>query len=300
MNLKKIHAFILVLKKESFSEAAAELGISQPAVSSLVKGLEKELGVTLVERLGSMVKPTPAGAFLFERGQEILDQWQLVEEGIKPFQNPLSGTIRIGTSTIPGTYLLPKWLSGFHYNYPDIDLVNEIADSHEIFQRLVTKKVDLAITSSVTSASLIKTEVLATDALVLIAPLDHPILNLKKEVNPCQLVTYPFIVREVGSGTRKAMEGKLTTCGVYLEDIKLVAQLGSTEAIISSVEAGLGLSFVSNWAATPAVNAGRVKIVPTTDVFTQTYYLSYYEGYDNLPRLKEFIHYIKGAFSLIK
>ena len=295
MNLKKIQAFILVLKEESFSEAATQLGISQPAVSSLIKGLEKELGVTLVERLASSVQPTPAGEFVVERGLELLKGWEMLEEGIKLFQTSLNGTLRIGTSTIPATYLLPRWLSGFHQKYPDINLVNDQADSDDIFQRLLSKKVDVAITSSVSSSPLIKSEVLATDALVLIAANDHPVLELKKEVDPCSLVTYPFVFREAGSGTQKAMEEKLTKCGVYLEDIKVVAQLGSTEAIISSVEAGLGLSFVSRWAATPAANSGRVKIVPTTDLFTQTYFLSYFIGHDKFPRLKEFIEYIKNV-----
>jgi DNA-binding transcriptional LysR family regulator len=293
MNLKKIQAFILVLQKESFSEAAGELGISQPAVSSLIKGLEKELGVTLLERTGSIIKATPAGQFVSDMGQEILRKWQDLEEGVKPFQNTLNGTIRIGTSTIPGTYLLPKWLGGFHQRYPYIELINEISDSSEIFNRLITKKVDVAITSSISASTLVTSETLATDALVLIAPNDHPILELEAEVDPCNLVTYPFVFREVGSGTRKAMEEKMRGYGVNLEEIKVVAQLGSTEAILSSVEAGLGISFVSKWAAYPAVQAGRVQLVPTTDVFTQSYYLSYLKGHDLLPRLKEFIDYIK-------
>lgn len=299
MNLKKIQAFILVLKKESFSEAANEIGISQPAVSSLIKGLEKELGVTLLERTSASLKPTPAGQFVLEMGQGILDKWTEIEEGVKPFQNTLNGTLRIGTSTIPGTYLLPRWLGGFHQNYPYIKLVNEIADSGEIFHRLMTKKVDVAITSSITAAPLVTSEILATDALVLIAPVDHPILESNTKVDSGNLVTYPFVFREIGSGTRQAMEEKLTGAGVHLEDLKVVAQLGSTEAILSSVEAGLGLSFVSKWAAFPAVKAGRVKMVPTTDVFTQTYYLSYFEGYEKLPRLKEFINYIKNQSPVI-
>ncbi|GGH81458.1 DNA-binding transcriptional LysR family regulator [Pullulanibacillus pueri] len=293
MNLKKIQTFVLVIKKASFSEVAEILGVTQPAVSSQVKGLEKELGVRLLERHSTYVEPTVAGRYVYEMGQQLLEKWQELETGIQHFPQTLTGTIRIGTSTIPGTYLLPHWIGGFHQRFPQMNILNEVSDSREIESRLLNKKVDIAVTGAPIVSKNIVSEAIAADALVLIAPKDHPLGKLTAPVQLSDLVMYPFVFREEGSGTRSRMEIEMSNHGLNLQDIQIAAQFGSTEAILTAVEVGIGISYVSKWAAVQAVKADRVQLIPTVNTFQQTYYLSYLRGQEEIPRIKEFVEHIK-------
>jgi DNA-binding transcriptional LysR family regulator len=290
MNLKKIQAFVLILEKQSFSEAAECLGLTQPAVSNHMKSLEKDLGVRLLERASSSIKPTPAGSYVYSMGRQLLDQWQEMEEGVQNFHGILTGSLKIGASTIPGTYLLPKWIGKFYELFPKVDIINEIADSEQILARIFNKQIDIGVTGAKSNSPEIISELVATDSLVLISPNGHPLLSSTYERNPCDLVQYNFVLREAGSGTRKSMEEGLKDCGIQVDDLRIVAQFGSTEAIIAAVEEGLGISFVSNLAATPAVNAGRVQLVSIMESFSQRYYLSYLKGRHDNPIMKEFVN----------
>jgi DNA-binding transcriptional LysR family regulator len=292
MNLKKIQAFVLILEKQSFSDAAQYLGLTQPAVSNHIKSLEKDLGVRLIERVSSSIQPTPAGSYVYSMGRQLLDQWQEMEQGIQNFHGILTGNLKIGASTIPGTYLLPKWIGKFYKLFPKVDIINEIADSEQILARILNKQIDIGITGAKSNSPDIISELVATDSLVLISPNGHPLVSSTYERNPCDLLQYNFVLRETGSGTRKSMEEGLKSCGIKVDDLRVVAQFGSTEAIIAAVEEGLGVSFVSNLAARPAVHAGRVQLVSIMESFRQRYYLSYLKARNDNPITKEFVNLV--------
>jgi DNA-binding transcriptional LysR family regulator len=289
MNLKKIQAFVLILEKRSFSEAAECLGLSQPAVSNHVKSLEQDLGVRLLDRVSSSIQPTPAGNYVYSMGRQLLGQWHEMEEGVKNFHGILTGNLKIGASTIPGTYLVPKWIGKFYELFPRVDMINEIADSEHILNRILNRQIDIGITGAKSNSPEIISELVATDSLVLISPAGHPLVSSTYDKNPCDLLQYNFVLRESGSGTRKSMEEGLKGCGIQSNELRVVAQFGSTEAIIAAVEEGLGISFVSNLAARPAVNAGRVQLVSIMETFSQGYYLSYLKGRHDHPIIKEFV-----------
>jgi DNA-binding transcriptional LysR family regulator len=291
MNLKKIQAFVLVLEKRSFSEAAESLGLTQPAVSSHIKSLEKDLGVRLLERASS-IQPTPAGSYVYSMGKRLLEKWNEMEQGVQSFHGTLTGNLKIGASTIPGTYILPKLIGTFYELFPKVNMINEIADSEQILSRLLNRQIDIGITGAKSSSPEIRSELVATDALVLISPNRHPLVSSIYENNLCDLPQYNFVLREAGSGTRKSMEEGLKGCGIQVADLRIVAQFGSTEAIIAAVEQGLGISFVSKLAATPAVNAGRVQLVSIMESFSQRYYLSYLKERHENPILKEFVNLV--------
>lgn len=294
MNLKKIEAFVLILEKGSFSVAAENLGMTQPAVSTQVKSLEQDLGVKLIERRSSSIQATPAGTYVYNLGRQLLDLSREMEEGVKNFQGVLTGKLRIGASTIPGTYLLPKWIGNFYNLFPKVEVINEIADSKQILDRLMNRQIHLSITGDKSDSTEIHSELIATDSLVLISPNGHPLTSSEYKNNEADLRKYNFVLREQGSGTRKSMEAGLKSLGVRIEELHIVAQLGSTEAVISAVEEGVGISYVSNLAATPAINANRVQLVSNIKAFNQKYYLSYLKGTQASPTIKEFINVVSG------
>jgi len=287
MNLKKLEAFILVVEKRSFSEAAAILNSSQPAVSLKVKSLEEDLGLELLDRGLSGIEPTAAGLLVYRAAKEITQRWRKLEDDLHGFEDTLTGSFTIGASTIPGTYLVPGWIKTFHTLYPKVDITIEIGDSEEILTKLLNHKIDAAITGLKQDSNKLQTYPVAADSLVLITPNGHPLAHLN---NPdfSQLTQYDFVVREKGSGTRKVMEGYLGNHGIKLTDLRTVVSFGSTEAIIAAVEAGLGISFISKLAALPAVMAKRIQMLEQFNPIQRGFYFTTLVEAEDRPIIKEF------------
>ncbi|HEX7064570.1 MAG TPA: selenium metabolism-associated LysR family transcriptional regulator [Bacillales bacterium] len=287
MNLNKIRAFLSVIDKGSFSEAAEYCGRSQPAISQQIKSLEEDLGIALLDRSYSAVQPTPAGNYVYKMGRQLLDQWEEIEKGVHAFQGTLTGALKVGASTIPGAYLLPHWIGQFHQLYPKVALTIESGDSREILSQLHNRQVNAAIVGSKPDSANLISRPVVDDSLVLISCKGHPVASSYAQ-DPCDLVDYDFVIREEGSGTRKAMEEGLARCGLQVSDLNVAARLSSTEALIGAVEQGLGISFVSKLAATPAVQAGRVELVSVIEPFSQTFYFSCLKSRQEDPLIKAF------------
>lgn len=289
MNLKKIQAFLLVVDKGSFSEAAASAGLTQPAVSLQIKALEEEMGVPLLERTAIGMRPTPAGNYVYREGTHLLRKWQEMAEGVQTFHRTLTGSLRIGASTIPGTYLTPRWIGGFNRLFPKVSISVDVSASDDILSKLANQKVDVAVTGTEPAGERITSPLTVQDTLVLISPIGHPLGTTEFPEDPCDLETYQFVVRERGSGTRHAMEAGLASCGMEISDLNVAAQFSTTEALISAVEYGLGISYVSRLAARPAVESGRVQLVSEMKPFRQSYHLSYLKARETHPIIKAFI-----------
>lgn len=287
MNLKKLEAFIMVVEKNSFSEAAASLKSSQPTVSLKVKSLEEDMGFELIDRGVSGIRPTPAGMLVYAAAKEIAQRWRELEDELSVFQGTLTGTLTIGASTIPGTYLLPGWIKKFHGLYPNVEVKIEIGDSRKILDKLHSHSVDLAITGLQQDAKQLTSKPIAVDSLVLIAPKQHPLVHA---ANPdfTQIKQYDFVMREEGSGTRKMMEEFLSAKGFSVAELKTAVSIGSTEAVIAAVEAGLGISFISKLAALPAAKAERIKIIDQFEPYKRDFYLAAHVDYENRPLIKPF------------
>lgn len=289
MNLRRIQVFLLVVDKGSFSEAATAAELTQPAVSQQIKVLEDEMGVPLLERTAYGLTPTPAGKYIYQTGKDMLNKWQEMKEQVQTFQKTLTGSLRIGASTIPGTYLMPRWIGAFNQLFPNVDITVDVNASDDILAKLEKQKVDLAITGRRPSSQKITSSLSIKDSLVLISPKDHPLGKSIFPDDPCELAPYPFVIREKGSGTRSAMEEGLTACGMDITDLKIIAQFSTTEALIAAVEYGLGISYISKLAARPAVESGRVQLVSEIEPFRQSYHLSYLSTREANPIIKAFL-----------
>lgn len=286
MNLNKLEAFILVVERRSFSEAAQALKSSQPTISLKIKSLEEELGFELLDRSLSVLQPTPAGSSVYKAAKEIVHRWKNLEDELNYYNGSLTGTLKLGASTIPGTYLLPKWMKNFRDLYPLVDISIEIGDSKEILDKLLNHQIDAGIVGLHTDNNKITFSRIASDSLVLIAPIKHPLTEV---ANPdfSQIKQYDFVLREEGSGTRQVMEDYLAYQGYSLKDLKTVVSIQSTEAVIAAVEAGLGISFVSKLAALPAVRKNQIKIIPNVTPFQRSFYFTTLKESENRPIIKE-------------
>lgn len=287
MNFKKLEAFISVIDKRSFSEAAAALKSSQPAVSIKIKSLEGDLGLELLDRRQSGVHPTSVGLLVYQASKDILQRWRVLEDELHDLKDTLTGTLTIGASTIPGTYLLPNWIMTFRKLYPKVDVKIDISDSQNILNKLLNREIDVGIVGYLPQSNKITCKQIANDSLVLIAPNQHP-FSQTSQLDFNQIKSHDFVLREEGSGTRKVMEEYLAIHGLSLNDLKTTLSIGSTEGVISAVETGLGISVVSKLAAIPAAKANRIKMVETKEPFERRFYLTTLEEAANRPIIKEF------------
>lgn len=293
MKLSRLHTFVRLAELKSFSLVAEELNITQPAVSIQVKALEEHFGVRLVERSSEGISLTFEGELLKKEAKEILRVWETLSHKINQLQDLVKGELVMGASTIPAEYLLPELVVEFCQTYPLVELKMEMGDSKSVIQDLIKKRYDLGIVGVKPDLDNVTSIPLASDELVLVVPKQHPLAEVDV-VTGRDLKQTRFIMREEGSGTRNAMEEGLKVIGLTSDDLQRVAQLGSTEAIITGVEAGLGISIVSSLAARRAEKLRRVKVVPIEGFQVQRqFYLTFLTQNREKVLIQTFLEYIQ-------
>lgn len=248
MNLAWIRTFSAVARTRSFSRTARELNLTQPAVSKHIAGLEALYGVKLIDRSHRSVNLTEAGAALLPLALRILGTVEQANQEMDSFVNNVKGTLMIGASTIPGQYVLPQIIRRFREQYPLVNISLEIADSGKINLQVLENKLFLGAVGALQEVPGLQAVPFAEDELVLVIPTSHPLAK-RKFVNLAAVLDQDIIGRERGSGTRLVLETSFKSVGVNPDDLRTVAEMGSTEAVLAAVEVGMGLSFVSKWAA---------------------------------------------------
>lgn len=259
MHLNRLRAFVRVVECGSFSRAARSLGLTQPAVSQQIKSLEALLGTRLLVRGSDAVGLTPAGQRVLPYARRILQLWDaLVDETRDEASGALSGRLAVGASTVPAGYLLGDLIGRFRRRHPRIDVTVRVADSAGVVAWVQEDRVDCGATGMRVPVPGVDHVVFARERLSVITPPDHPWAG--RTVRPADLAAVPLVWRERGSGTRQAAEEALLRWGIDPRDIPVAAEVGSTEAVVGAVQAGLGLALISSLAAKTAMAAGRVGV----------------------------------------
>ncbi len=249
MDLWQLHIFVNVVDAKSFSKAAQACHLTQPTVSAHIKDLEEHFGCRLVDRLGRSVLPTKGGELLYSYARRILDLKDEAQSAMDAFLGKPRGRLCIGASTIPGSYLLPGLIGKFTGLYPEVSLSLVIGDTRSIAARTLEGKVELGIVGAPVADKQLDEEPLTEDEIRLILPQGHPLCG-KETVGMDELGKHPFILREPGSGTRKSLEKILQKAGHGIQDLKVIAEMGSTEAVREGIRCGLGISILSVRAVT--------------------------------------------------
>jgi DNA-binding transcriptional LysR family regulator len=267
VNLVKVRTFLKVVEHKNFSTVADLLEISQPAVSKQIKTLEEELGIPLLNRETN--DPTDAGRIVYQKGLLLLQQWEELVEACKQLQNEVVGTLSIGASSIPSSFLLPNLLREFKSRFPRVDLRIHVQGSDEIVEQVRTGKLDVGLVGTEPPSEWCERFIIAEDQLVVIGPSDSEVLHGFEELR-----RVPVIARQTGSGTWKAAQEGFHKWSGSVEDLQIVARVNSTETAISLVETGFGYTVVSDLAAIPAAKLGRIKIVSDFPV-KRNFFLTY-------------------------
>lgn len=265
MNINYWLTFIATVDKGTLSAAATELHLTQPAVSKQLQALEEYFGVRLLERRGREVQLTAAGKICYRHARAIVRHLEQTRRELAEHVELLRGRLHLGASTTPGQYILPRLMGAFRREYPRVEVALEVAGTQEVLRRLQVGEIDLGVVGAGSRVRSLFFNRFAEDELVLIVPPGSP-LAAAAAVTPRELKGQPLIWREAASGTRQVVEERLEAAGFIIKPEQVVMELGSIEAIISAVEAGLGISLVSRWAADKSIRLGRVVIVPVQGV----------------------------------
>ena len=295
MDFRKLEAFCKVYELKSFSKAGLELQLSQPTISAHVANLEEELGVPLFDRLGRTVLPTQAGEVLYRGAKQVFQQVGRINSEIGLLRDMVVGDLLLGGSTIPANYILPDLLKSFLALYPSLRVHMTTGDTDAIIRQVGQGRLELGIVGYQPEQQGIASYPLRKDELVLVvAP---GLLNGKpKPTSIQQLKNLPWIMRERGSGTRRALEGVLKGAGISIGELKVALWVESTEAALQCARAGLGISVVSRLAAEPMLDRGDLMILNALpQVLERSFYLILRQGRELLPAANLFIEHVRNA-----
>jgi DNA-binding transcriptional LysR family regulator len=258
MTLRQLEVFLAVARAKSFRGAAEVLHLSQPALSQHVAELERELGTRLFDRLRRSVALTEAGRILEDHALRLFATLTSAREAIAELGGLKRGSLLVGASTTPGIYLMPTLMGEFERHYPGISVDLRIANSRVIEERVRANDLDLGVVGAHelrAGAKCLAAKLL--DELVLIVPPTHPWAG-RRRLDPSRLAQERLLMREEGSATRHVTERALQRASL---GIGRTLELGHTEAIKQAVMAGLGVAFVSIYAARGELETGRLKRV---------------------------------------
>lgn len=295
MDFRKLEAFCKVYELKSFSKAGLELQLSQPTISAHVANLEEELGVPLFDRLGRTVLPTQAGEVLYRGAKQVFQQVGRINSEIGLLRDMVVGDLLLGGSTIPANYILPDLLKSFLALYPSLRVHMTTGDTDAIIRQVGQGRLELGIVGYQPEQQGIAAYPLRRDELVLVVT--PGLLNGKPAPTSLQqLKNLPWIMRERGSGTRRALEGVLKSSGISIGELKVALWVESTEAALQCARAGLGVSVVSRLAAEPMLDRGDLVIVNALpQVLERSFYLILRQGRELLPAANLFIEHVRNA-----
>jgi DNA-binding transcriptional LysR family regulator len=257
----KLHVFRVVADTLNFSKAAEELHLSQPAVTSQVRSLEEGLGIALFDRVGRNATLTPAGKTLLPYVRQIETLTSDALAALAPFGVQEGVELNIGASHTIGVYLLPKLLPMLVRNWPKLRIHVMSGSTAEILNALATHQVSIGLIEAPGRRPDLRIEAFSEDELSLILPPSHR-WSKKAILRAAEIVQEPILLRESGSGMRRFVEEYLEKNGVLSQQLHTNVDMNSTEAILSAVEAGLGIGFVPVMALDKAKLTDSVKIMP--------------------------------------
>lgn len=241
---RRLQVFHTVARLLSFTKAAESLHMTQPAVTFQVRQLEENFNTRLFDRTHNRISLTDAGKQVYGYADKIFELYAEMENAVREVTGEISGALIIGASTTIAEYMLPALLGDFKAQYPDVTVHLKVSNTEGIVHMVENNDIDLGVVEAPVSNKNLVVETCRMDQLVVIMPPSHPLAK-ESSLPVSQLLEYPFICREEGSGTREVIADHLQSLGIGNNDLKVCMELGSPEAVKGAVEASMGISVVS-------------------------------------------------------
>lgn len=293
MDIHRLEVFCKLVELRSFTKAADAVCLTQPTVSEHIRALEEMTGEKLVDRLGREVLPTPAGKIIYQYGRKIIQMRDEAIQAIQKFRGDLSGHLLIGASTIPGTYILPAHIGSFKIKHPSIQITLKIASSAGIVGKILDASIEFGLIGAKWDDRRIVLEEIFSDELVLTVFPEHPWAQ-SRMVELGRLAHEPFILRERGSGTRMVMNQAMDAHGLDPSALKVVAEMGSTEAVRQGIKARIGVSILSSQAVAEDLEQGTLVAVTVEGLrFHRSFYLAQRKNRQSSPIGIAFLNHLR-------
>jgi DNA-binding transcriptional LysR family regulator len=288
----RLNIFLKLAELNSFSHTAWALYLTQPTISQHISALENTLGTSLFDRRGKEIQLTRAGEILYRYARQIYILSEEALQSLELLKGKKGGTVIVGASTIPGEYVLPAIIGQFKDHYPGIKIILKISDTAKIAKDLLDFKIDIGVIGAKTGHKNIRFSRFLDDRLVLIVPRKHPWWK-RHFVEPADLLSEPFVLREPGSGSRTTIEKEFDHYNINIEQLNVAAETGSTTAVKQAVKANLGISIVSELAVKEEIKLKILKEVRIKNMeFLRTFFIIQFKNRNLSPTCKTFLDFL--------
>ncbi|MFW5759076.1 MAG: LysR substrate-binding domain-containing protein [Bacteroidota bacterium] len=241
--------FISVAENLSFSKAASDMNISQPAVTRHIRELEERYNATLFERKGNKIYLNKAGEKVYNVFKQIAQLYRELDFEIGQMHDSIAGEFKIGASSTISQYLIPKAIASFHKRYPRLQIFLMNGNSFEMEKALLNNQVDMALVENCSSRSGIRYNNFLDDELIVVTGANS-VYAKREEISKDDLLQIPIVLREQGSGTLEVIKQAFAKQRIDFEKLNTLIHLGSTESIKSFLTEFDGLAIVSEKAVT--------------------------------------------------
>ena len=238
--LRQLKVFDAVARLSSYSRAAEELHLTQPAVSTQVRKLEDHAGMPLFEQVGKKIYLTAAGTELLQHGRAIIAQFEEAQSAMAQFKGVTGGKLNVAVISA-GDYFFPRLLVEFARRHQGVTLNLAVRNRDELLADLAENRTDLAVMVRPPGDADTINEAFAPHPYVIVAAREHPLVN-EARIAMARVLREPFIVRETGSDTWQSM---VDGFGAHMAKLNIAMQIKSTETIKQAVIAGMGIGFLS-------------------------------------------------------
>ena len=291
INLQYLNAFYVTVQLNSISKAAKKLHLTQPGLSMQIQSLEKELESTFLIRSNKGVELTEAGKILFEYANTILSMQNNIERDLQNLKSDKKELL-IGSCKAVGEYALPCSIYIYKQDFKNVNIYFEINNTEDIIKNLLDRTINIGIVHGNTAADNIKTDKITTDRLLLVTPL--PLIRDTISLN--EFKKLPLIFREEGSGTRQTIKEALLPFDISIEDLNIIYELNSMEAIKTSVLSGKGISFIPELSIKRELRDADLREIKIEGLnISSEFFIAYREDHDLASYEKEFINFIKSS-----
>jgi DNA-binding transcriptional LysR family regulator len=240
---QQLRVFDAVARRRSFTRAARELKMTQPAVTHHMRVLEEMCGIKLVERSGNQVVLTPAGMLLYESVKQMIGLDRDLCRMIDELRGGERGRLTLGTNTTGGMYVMLRILRAFRADFPEVDVRITVADTASILDAVLEREVDMAIVRGPVDTRRFVTYPLCPDELIPVVSADHPLVG-RPSLSLHDLADEPLILPGYGSTTREYILQRFRDAGLH---VRVGMEFSATEHIKKAVEFNLGVAVISRW-----------------------------------------------------
>ena len=261
MTLEQLRIFCAVAEALHMTRAAEHLGMTQSAVSAAINALETRHGIRLFDRVGRGLALNSAGEAFLPEARAVLSRAEAAQMVLDDLAGLRRGLVRVYASQTIAAYWLPPRMAAFRARHPAIDLELRIGNTHQVIEALLNTEAELGLIEGAEDANQLERHAVGADRLIVVASPAHPFAGRTRPLSAAELASLGWALRETGSGTRSEFESHLPD-GLSASDLRVELTLPSNEAILTAVGAGQMVTAISELAARPLIEAGRLVQLP--------------------------------------